>query len=73
MELSFLRPKLAQLERSMKLSENEINCLQEQLTGKNVSLEEAVRELDSLRSQRGSEGDENIRKQKNIEELHIQV
>ena len=72
-ELSSLRPKVSELERSVKVSRNEVDCLQEQLDGKSRSLDEAIKELDLLRSRLSSDGDEHQKNQKKIDELNIQV
>ncbi|XP_067930296.1 early endosome antigen 1-like [Watersipora subatra] len=72
-QLCHLQPKMAEVERCLKAKENELSCLHEQLTGKSLSLDEAIKQLDALRKMHTSDGDENDKKQRQIEELNIQT
>lgn len=68
-----LQQKLSQLERSLKLSENEQNSIQEQHEAKTLSLDEAIKEIENMRRDRNSEETESDKRQRRIEELNIEV
>lgn len=61
------------MERSLKLKENEINSLQDQLNAKALSLDEAIKEIELLQKEHNSEETEKDRQQQQIEELSVQV
>ena len=72
-QLHSIQLKLSQAERSLKLSENKLSSVQEQLDAKTASLDEAIQEIENMRRNRNSEESESDKRQRRIEELIIEV
>lgn len=68
-----LKMRVAQLERSVQVTEGENSSLQSQLEAKTSSLDEAISELERNRRMKTSEETEGEKRQKKIDELNVEV